>query len=166
MPRFTRLCSSMLPSPQQTHHHSPVPLHKTLHFKTGKGEQKKKKKQQQLARTWCNLSMMEHWADPQLCIQGTVQCDTVGVSSPQLCICNRVHSSTMRWVWARHSSARIHSAVQCDVVGMSLCSQHRIHTQQTLPKYTVVFNSQVKNSTKLQLSTWSPQVSTFSFACF
>ena len=105
-------------------------------------------------------------SSPQLSIHSTVQCDAVGVSSPQLCIRNRGHSSVTRWVWARHSSARTHSAVRCDVVGMSLCSQHRIHTQQTLQKYTVVCNSQVKNSTKLQLSTWSPQVSRFSFACF
>lgn len=134
MPRFTRLCSSMLPSPQQTHHHSPVPLHKTLHFKTGKGEQKKKKKQQ-LARTWCNLSMMEHWADPQLCIQGTVQCDTVGVSSPQLCICNRVHSSTMRWC---ELATVLHAyIVQCSVTwwawacAPSTGSTHNRHSKNT-----------------------------------
>lgn len=150
MLRFTCLCSSMLPSPE-THHHSPVPLHKALHFhifqaKLAKGSKKKI----QLARTWCNLSMIEHWADPQLCISHIVthivQCNVSrwvwACHSPP----HTVQCSVMWWVWARHSSACIHSAVQGDAVGMSLCSQHRIHTQETLQKYTVVCNSRFKNS--------------------
>ena len=71
---------------------------------------------------------MEHWADPQLCTQGTVQCDTVGVSLPQLSIHSTVQCDT---VGVSSPQLSIHSTVQCDAVGVSspqLCIRNRGHS--------------------------------------